>query len=71
MCALILILAFLHYWIGISIDHARNVMQFFTGLALPIIYNFGPWPLFGVMLALVVLGIGSGLFYFGRLKQEY
>lgn len=42
-----------------------------TGLALPIIYNFGPWPLFGVMLALVVLGIGSGLFYFGRLKQEY
>tara|TARA_B100001939_G_scaffold250484_1_gene217443 strand:- start:323 stop:1051 length:729 start_codon:yes stop_codon:yes gene_type:complete len=42
-----------------------------TGLALPVIYNFGPWPLFGVMLALVVLGIGSGLFYFGRLKQEY
>ncbi|MES1952692.1 sodium/glutamate symporter [Salinisphaera sp. S4-8] len=41
-----------------------------TGLALPIIYNFGPWPLFGVMLALVVLGIGSGLLYFGRLKQE-
>jgi len=31
---LILILAFLHYWIGISIDHARNVMQFFTGLDL-------------------------------------
>ena len=31
---IILILAFLHYWIGLSIDHARNVMQFFTGLDL-------------------------------------
>ena len=30
-----LTLAFLHYWIGISIDHAREIMQFFTGLALP------------------------------------
>ena len=40
-----------------------------TGISLPIIYNFGPWPLFGVMLALVVLGMGSGLFYFGKLKE--
>ncbi|MDG5500231.1 sodium:glutamate symporter [Marinobacter sp. BGYM27] len=40
-----------------------------TGIALPVIYNFGPWPLFGVMLALVVLGIGSGLLYFGKLKE--
>ena len=29
-----LILAFLHYWIGISLDHACEVMQFFTGLEL-------------------------------------
>ncbi|WP_148864346.1 sodium/glutamate symporter [Marinobacter fonticola] len=40
-----------------------------TGIAVPVIYNFGPWPLFGVMLVLVVVGVGSGLFYFGRLKQ--
>ncbi|BES73361.1 sodium/glutamate symporter [Marinobacter nanhaiticus D15-8W] len=40
-----------------------------TGIALPVIYNFGPWPLFGVMLALVIVGIGSGLLYFGRLKE--
>lgn len=32
---IILILAFLHYWIGVSIDHACEVMQFFTGLDLP------------------------------------
>lgn len=31
---IILILAFLHYWIGVSIDHAREIMQFFTGLQL-------------------------------------
>lgn len=41
-----------------------------TGISLPIIYNFGPWPLFGVMLGLTVLGICSGLFYFGRLKDQ-
>ncbi|ROO29483.1 sodium:glutamate symporter [Salinisphaera orenii MK-B5] len=41
-----------------------------TGLALPVIYNFGAWPLFGVMLALVAIGIGSGLFYFAKLEQE-
>lgn len=41
-----------------------------TGISLPIIYHFGPWPLFGVMLGLVVLSIGVGLFYFGRLKEE-
>lgn len=41
-----------------------------TGLALPIIYAFGPWPLFAAMLALVLLGLGSGLFYFGRLKHD-
>lgn len=40
-----------------------------TGISLPIIYNFGPWPLFGAMLALVLLGMGSGLFYFGKLKE--
>ena len=32
---IILILAFLHYWIGMSIDHACEVMQFFTELELP------------------------------------
>jgi transposase len=31
---IILILAFLHYWIGISLDHACEVMQFFTKLEL-------------------------------------
>lgn len=41
-----------------------------TGISLPIIYNFGPWPLFGVMLALVALGVGSGLLYFGRAGNQ-
>lgn len=41
-----------------------------TGLALPLIYHFGPWPFFGVMLAILCLGVFSGLFYFGRLKEE-
>lgn len=40
-----------------------------TGISLPLIYNFGPWPLFGVMLTLVIVGMGSGLFYFGRLRD--
>jgi transposase len=31
---IILTVAFLHYWIGISLDHVCAVMQFFTGLAL-------------------------------------
>jgi hypothetical protein len=31
---IILVLAFLHYWIGVSIDHARAILQFFTGLDL-------------------------------------
>ena len=31
---IILILAFLHYWIGVSIDNARQIMEFFTGLQL-------------------------------------
>jgi hypothetical protein len=31
---IILILAFLRYWIGVSMDHAREIMQFFTGLPL-------------------------------------
>lgn len=30
----ILIVAFLHYWVGISLDHACGVIQFFTGLNL-------------------------------------
>jgi len=30
----ILIVAFLHYWVGISLDHTCGVVQFFTGLAL-------------------------------------
>ena len=32
---IILILAFLHYWIGVSLDHACQIMEFFTGLKLP------------------------------------
>ena len=31
----ILIPAFLHYWIGVSLDHAREVLGFFTKLELP------------------------------------
>ncbi len=31
---IILMVAFLHYWIGISLDHACEVLQFFTGLKL-------------------------------------
>ena len=30
----ILIVAYLHYWVGISLDHTCCVMEFFTGLAL-------------------------------------
>ena len=32
---IILILAFLHYWVGVSIDNAIQIMNFFTGLDLP------------------------------------
>jgi hypothetical protein len=32
---IILIVAFLHYWIGISLDHVCDVLRFFTGLNLP------------------------------------
>ena len=32
---IILILAFLHYWIGVSLDNACQIMEFFTGLKLP------------------------------------
>ena len=32
---IILILAFLHFWIGVSLDNACQVMEFFTGLKLP------------------------------------
>ena len=31
---IILTVAFLHYWTGISLDHVCSVVQFFTGLAL-------------------------------------
>lgn len=31
---IILIIAFLHYWVGISLDNTCGVVQFFTGLAL-------------------------------------
>ena len=31
---IILILAFLHYWVGVSLDHACEVMRFFTKLEL-------------------------------------
>lgn len=32
---IIFILAFLHYWIGVSLDNACRIMNFFTGLELP------------------------------------
>jgi hypothetical protein len=31
---IILILAYLHFWIGVSLDNAREVLNFFTGLVL-------------------------------------
>jgi hypothetical protein len=31
---IIVIVAFLHYWIGISLDHVCDVLRFFTGLEL-------------------------------------
>ncbi len=31
---IIVTVAFLHYWVGISLDHVCGVVQFFTGLAL-------------------------------------
>ena len=31
---IVLILAFLHYWVGVSLDNARQIMNFFTGLNL-------------------------------------
>lgn len=41
-----------------------------TGISVPLIYNFGPWPLFVAMVMLLVLGLGSGLLYFGRLGRQ-
>lgn len=41
-----------------------------TGLSLPLIYQFGPWPLFWMMSVLLVAALASGLLYFGRLKSE-
>ena len=38
----ILTVAFLHYWTGISLDHVCSVVQFFTGLAVGV---YGPFPL--------------------------
>lgn len=31
---IILIVAFLHYWIGVSLAHACQIVEFFTGLEL-------------------------------------
>lgn len=39
-----------------------------TGLAVPLLYQFGAWPLFVVMLLLLIVAMTSGLLYFGRLK---
>ncbi len=37
-----------------------------TAIAVPVIAQFGPWPLFSIMSAMVLLAMGVGLFYFGR-----
>lgn len=46
-----------------------------TALAIPVIYLTGTWPLFFVMLAIFVVAILLGLFYFGprerRERDEY
>ncbi len=31
---ILLVLAFLHYWMGVSLDHTIQIVEFFTGLAL-------------------------------------
>ena len=41
-----------------------------TGIAVPVIYAFGPWPLFAVMCGLLAIGLASGLLYFGRQRGE-
>jgi len=41
-----------------------------TGMALPLIYHFGPWPLFAVMLAILTISLAGGLLYFGRMRNN-
>ena len=40
-----------------------------TAAAVPLIAQFGPWPFFAAMAVLLVVGVLSGLFYFGRKPQ--
>lgn len=41
-----------------------------TGISVPFIAQVGPWPLFGIMVVLLIVGLGSGLFYFGRMDPS-
>lgn len=41
-----------------------------TGISLPFISQVGPWPLFGVMVVLLAIGLLSGFFYFGRMGDS-
>lgn len=41
-----------------------------TAISVPLIYNFGPWPLFFVALFFMLFFLILGLFYFGRLSPS-
>lgn len=40
-----------------------------TGLAVPLLYQFGAWPLFAAMTFLLAAALIMGLLYFGRLQD--
>jgi ESS family glutamate:Na+ symporter len=41
-----------------------------TAMSVPLIYNFGPWPLFVVASILMLSWLLVGLLYFGRLHPS-
>lgn len=43
---------------------------FVTALSVPILFNFGPYPFLIFSLAMMVLGMIVGLYYFGRKKPK-
>lgn len=40
-----------------------------TGISVPFIAQVGPWPLFGIMVVVLLIGLLGGLFYFGRMSE--
>lgn len=41
-----------------------------TGVSVPFIAQVGPWPLFGIMVVLLIIGLAGGLLYFGRMQHR-